>query len=219
MNVLPRRPSEDLDRVAEAQRRFLAAAGSLDDAAVARPSMLPGWTVGHIMTHVARNADSHRRRAQAATKGEIAEQYEGGYEGRAAEVEAGARRSARQFIDDVRASADQMMSTWLGLSDPAWDAITRDVGGRQRPLRALPGRRWQELEVHLVDLGVGVTHRSWSPDFLSVWLPRLRSSLPLRLPAGTEAPAEASFADDRDELAWLYGRLERPDLPTLLPWR
>ena len=30
----------------------------LDDAAIAEPSLLPGWTRGHLLAHLARNADA-----------------------------------------------------------------------------------------------------------------------------------------------------------------
>jgi maleylpyruvate isomerase len=84
-------------------------------------------------------------------------------------------------------------------------------------LHALPARRWQELEVHLVDLDMGVTHREWSSEFVRCWLPQLRATVPDRLPEGAKPPAASTF-DDRDELAWLYGRLQRSDLPDLAPW-
>jgi maleylpyruvate isomerase len=212
-------PSEDRARVGAAQQRFLGAVAATNGSAdMTRASGLPGWTLGHVMTHVARNADSHRRRAEAAAGGRIVEQYDGGHEGRAAEIEAGAARSAGELIEDVRISAERLASTWLVLPPAAWAAMTRDVSGTERALSELPARRWQELEVHIVDLGVGVTSRDWSSDFVTVWLPRLRSSLPVRLAAGAQLPAELGFADDRDELAWLYGRLERHDLPALAPW-
>jgi maleylpyruvate isomerase len=178
---------------------------------------LPGWTIGHVLTHVARNADSHTRRCEAASRGEVADQYPGGYEGRSREIEDGATRAARDLLDDVRTSAQRLRDTWLALSDDAWSMTTRDVGGRERVLRELPSRRWQELEVHAVDLGLGVTHMAWPHDFVVAWLPRLRASLPSRLPAGAQPPP-AGWLTERDELAWLYGRLERDDLPDLAPW-
>ena len=91
----PSRPSEDLARVEAAQRRFDDVGAVIDDATARRPTALPGWTLGHLLTHVARNADSHVRRAEAARRGEVIEQYVGGWEGRTAEIEAGATRSAR----------------------------------------------------------------------------------------------------------------------------
>ena len=72
--------------------------------------------------------------------------------------------------------------------------------------------------MHAVDLDVGLTPHDWPDDFVEVWLPRLRGGLPGRLVAGGVAPP-AGALDPRDELAWLYGRLTRDDLPELTPWR
>ena len=54
------RPDVDLRRVDDAQVRLEVAIARLDDRDVRRASSLPGWTVGHVLTHLARNADSHR---------------------------------------------------------------------------------------------------------------------------------------------------------------
>jgi maleylpyruvate isomerase len=216
----PEVPSDDLARVADAQRRFMATIGSLDDAFMRRATPLPGWTVAHVLTHVARNADSHRHRAEAAAEGVVIDQYEGGLAGREQQIQAGATRPAHEVIADVAVSAELLAATWEGLPPSAWAGLTRDVRGVERPLRALPSRRWQELEVHVVDLAAGVTHRSWSDDFIAEWLPQLRASLPSRLPSGQTPPEppEQRALDDRDLLAWLYGRLQRPGLPTLAGW-
>ena len=212
-------PAVDLRRVAIAQARVDAAITGLGDTDVRRESLLKGWTVGHVLTHLARNADSHRRRAEAAASGIVVEQYEGGYAGRAAAIEIGAGRPADELVRDVRESAIALDHTWRTLPDSAWTGITTDVGGRRRPLHALPARRWQELEVHLVDLGVGPTISDWSDEFVSDRLPALRAGLDERLPEGPlrVTPGDLDL-DPREELAWLYGRLSRPGLPVLAPW-
>ncbi|WP_241780552.1 maleylpyruvate isomerase family mycothiol-dependent enzyme, partial [Streptomyces wadayamensis] len=51
-------PVRDLTRLDEATARLLTVAGTLDDAALAEPSRLPGWTRGHVLSHLARNADA-----------------------------------------------------------------------------------------------------------------------------------------------------------------
>jgi len=204
-------PTDDIERVADAQARFDTAIAGLSDADVRRPSALPDWTVGHVLTHVARNADSHLRRTQAAQRGEVVEQYPGGFEGRAAEIEAGAHRSAAELIEDVRASGAAVLDAWRSAPSDAWEGMTTDVGGRDRPLWQLVGRRWQELEVHLIDLDVGVTHDDWPDDFVALWTPRLRQYF------GDDVP-DSTGLTDREELAWLYGRLSRPDLPVPPPW-
>lgn len=210
-------PEDDLRRVADAHARLTAAIAGLVGADARQPSRLPGWTVGHVLTHVARNADSHRRRAEAAARGETVDQYLGGFEGRAAEIDSGADRDANALLEDVQASARSMVVAWGAVPEAAWANRTRDVGGRERPLRALPARRWQELEVHLVDLDAGVTHRDWPDEFVTVWLPVLRRSLPARLPGGARPP-EPGVLDERDELAWLYGRLRQTGVPVLAAW-
>jgi maleylpyruvate isomerase len=203
--------------VRDAQLRLEAAVVDVDDHTIRRPSLLPGWSVAHVLAHVARNADSHIRRAEAAVRGEAVDQYVGGFEGREREIESTAGLDAVDLVRAVRESARRLDETWRTLPDVAWGARSRDVGGRERALFELPGRRWQELEVHTVDLDVGVSYEAWPDDFVSVWLPRLRTGLAARLPAGAPPPSPGTLSP-RDELAWLYGRLARPDLPPLAPW-
>jgi maleylpyruvate isomerase len=208
-------PETDIARVVDAHERFLEAIRELRDEQVRRPSVLPGWTVGHVLTHVARNADSHVRRAEAAVRGEVVDQYEGGYAGRDADIEAGSVRAAAEILEDVRVSARAVDEAWRDLPSAAWIGRTRDANGRERPLFELPSRRWQEVEVHAVDIGVGVTHRNWPEQFVLEWLPRTRERMWDQLPSRA---IELQFDDPRDELAWLYGRLRRDDLPQLPPW-
>jgi len=215
--MTPTVPVDVIAHVSDAQQRFLDAIRDLDEAAIRRDSLLPGWSVGHVMAHVARNADSHVRRCEAAAVGDIVEQYPGGYAGRAAEIESTATRPAVDLIADVRSSGERLERVWSSLPHQAWAMVTIDVGGRERPLAALTSRRWQELEVHAVDLCVGVTHRDWPDDFVAAFLPTVRASLPERLPYGARPP-EPGTIDVRDELAWLYGRLRPDDLPELAPW-
>src|SRR5580658_1203131 len=79
-----------IDGCTASHRRLLATVDGLDEAGVRAPSRLEGWTVGHVLTHLARNADSHTRMLRAALRGESVEQYAGGAEERAANIEAGA---------------------------------------------------------------------------------------------------------------------------------
>ncbi|GAA3306714.1 hypothetical protein GCM10020295_63660 [Streptomyces cinereospinus] len=50
--------ARDLASVRDATERLLAAAAELDNADVTEPSRLPGWTRGHVLAHLARNADA-----------------------------------------------------------------------------------------------------------------------------------------------------------------
>ncbi len=207
-------PSLDLARVTHSHDRLSAVVATLGEDDVRRPTSLPGWTVGHLLTHIARNADSHVRRVEAAISGVMIDQYQGGPDGRQQEIQAGSQRSAVELVEDVTASARAAEAAWQGLPESAWQARSRDAGGLVRPLLELPGRRWQEVEVHLVDLDVGPTHRDWSDEFVLEWLPRTRERMARALKPGIDATA----FDPRDELAWLYGRLHLDGVPDPPPW-
>ena len=115
-------PDDEVARVAEAHARLARAVEGIGDDAVRRPTGLPGWSVGHVLTHLARNADSHVRRVTAATRGEVVDQYPGGAAGRTAEIDAGATRSASELVADVRQSADAVDRTFTGVDPALWTA-------------------------------------------------------------------------------------------------
>ncbi len=211
-------PVDDLAHVAGAESRLLDAVRNLGDADMVAPSRLDGWTVAHLLTHLARNADSHRRRTAAAVAGVMVDQYPGGMAERAAEIEAGAGRTAAEVVTDLATASTAMLEAWRDVPGHAWSGVTRDASGAERPLSELPGRRWLEVEVHLVDLGTGPDHHDWPDAFVAVRLDELRPGVAARLPVGATLPP-AGTLDERDELAWLYGRLARPDLPVLGPWQ
>ena len=70
------------------------------------PSRLPGWSRAHVLTHLARNADGHRRMIEGAARGEVLEQYAGGVEGRNAGIDAGAGRPAADVLADFATASD-----------------------------------------------------------------------------------------------------------------
>jgi len=60
------------------------------------PSRLPGWMIGHVLTHLARNADRHSWRLDGALCGEDVPRYPGGAAERSSEIDAGAPRPRRR---------------------------------------------------------------------------------------------------------------------------
>ncbi len=176
-------------------------------------SVLPGWSIAHVLVHLARNADSHRHRIVAAPTGAIVDQYAGGVAGRAREIENGVRRSARAIVDDVIETSLLLDAAWSTVLREHWSATSRDVSGSLRTLDTLPNRRLQEIEVHVVDLGVGVSHRDWPQRFMDLFLEPMRASMASRLPLGASTPRIS--LDERDELWWLYGRGKFDGYPQL----
>lgn len=174
----------------------------LTDEQARSASLLPDWTVGHVLTHVARNADSVTRRLEGAARGEIVDQYPGGYAGRAADIAGGAGRAAAELVADVRETAYRLEAVCLALPAEGWDRLTRDVSGTERPARTTVFSRWREVVVHHTDLGLGHTAAQWPDDLVAAWLPRQLDRLPRR-------------TDPKALLAWTIGRSAPPDLG---PW-
>jgi maleylpyruvate isomerase len=60
-----------------AHRRLQQMVATVDDDVARQASRLPDWTVGHVLTHLARNAESHVRMLDGALAGRPSEQYPG----------------------------------------------------------------------------------------------------------------------------------------------
>src|SRR5581483_3104888 len=93
-------PRAWLEGCTAAHRRVDALVQSLTDAAARRASPLEGWTVGHILTHLARNADAHRGMVEAAQRGGISPMYPGGATQRDGAIAAGQGRPASELVAD-----------------------------------------------------------------------------------------------------------------------
>jgi maleylpyruvate isomerase len=65
----------ELATLARSADRFLGAVRALADDDVLGPCALPGWTRAHLLTHVARAADSRTGMLRAARAGLAGEQY------------------------------------------------------------------------------------------------------------------------------------------------
>ena len=130
-----------------AQRRLLAAVTLLDDVDVARASRLPGWSVGHVLTHLARNADAHTRRLAGALRGEDVGKYPGGETQRAHDIAVGAGRSARELVADLAQSQQRLEQVFTACSAAGWPGGDL-LGGSHYPATGCPAHRLREVDVH-----------------------------------------------------------------------
>lgn len=192
-------PSDEIAALAAAHARLHRSLDGLTDEQARGPSRLPDWTVGHLITHIARNADSVVRRVSAALDGELVTQYEHGAPGRAKDIEAGAGRPAQELVADLRA-CDDRLDALLG-SAPAtlWDGELMAGGKDVVPAPEVVFHRWREVEIHHVDLGMSYSPADWPDELVARWLPGLAAQLPER-------------ADPRALMAWALGRGNAPDL-------
>ena len=85
---------------AQGQARVESAAAGLDAAQVAGPSRLPGWSRGHILSHLARNADALVNLLTWARTGTEKRMYASPAD-RADGIEAGAHRALPEQLADL----------------------------------------------------------------------------------------------------------------------
>ncbi|MFF6910377.1 maleylpyruvate isomerase family mycothiol-dependent enzyme [Streptomyces sp. NPDC012389] len=138
--------AHDLGAVREATDRLLSEAGKWDNAALAQPSRLPGWSRGHVLTHLSRNADALGNVLRGLPMYASSET-------RDADIENGASRPLAEQLADFRESADRLQAV---ADEPAdWSRTVTLRNGVTDSASRVPFRRLIEVEIHHVDLDVG----------------------------------------------------------------
>jgi maleylpyruvate isomerase len=214
----------DVDRATE---QLLRTASDLEPAAVGQPSLLPGWTVGHVLTHVARNAEALTNLLTWARTGVETLPYASA-EARDAGIEDGAARPLREQIEDIRATHEKFADAGAAMPAAAWTFPLEFIG---QPAAGVPWARLREVEVHHVDLGLAAyTPGDWSDAFALRLLREIVSTAGDKWPAmvlrpfGTETPltigsssgssaaAPVVGGPTKSLAAWLAGRGDGTDL-------
>ncbi|MEU6234526.1 maleylpyruvate isomerase family mycothiol-dependent enzyme [Kitasatospora sp. NPDC047058] len=212
---------ERLRLVAAGTGHLLHTVAELKPEALAEPSALPGWTRGHVLAHLARNADSLVNLLNGARTGTDIPQYAGN-EARDQGIEDGAGRPLDVQLDDLRDSDGRFTSAAALLPAGAWTAEVRHRTGYTFPACDIPWKRLMEIEYHHVDLDAGYTPAHWPEPFAVAEFRRLAGKLAgaADLPAvelvaddtadrgmiGTGTPALTAEGPVRALAAWLSGR-------------
>lgn len=146
--------AEDRDAVETYTDRLLATVRALDPGTQGAASLCPGWTRGHILSHVARNADALVNLVTAATTGERVPMY-ASPQARDADIEAGAARPLAEQIEDLDASAARWRAAAAALTDDLASRRVEARGGTMVRAGYLPFMRLREVVFHHVDLQAG----------------------------------------------------------------
>lgn len=149
--------------VDDATARLLRTVAGFDAADVAAASLLPGWTRGHVLTHLARNADAFVNLLTAARTGEPIPMYASA-DARTADIEAGAGRPLAALLDDLRRSSERFAEAVDAMPVEAWAATVETRRGPW-PAATLVWGRLREIEVHHVDLTAGYRPADWPEAF------------------------------------------------------
>jgi maleylpyruvate isomerase len=179
------------------------------DADISAPSLCAGWTRGHVLTHLAGNADGIAATLAGALRNEIVARYPGGWDARNQAIEDGAGRPLAALLADVAASAERLDRVLGAVDDAgAWDRPT-DQG---KVAADWLYRRWREVEIHRVDLAGSYQPRRWPPLLVTALLSELGPGLADR--AGTalrvHVEAEGSLAPEHVGTTWECAGADEP---------
>ncbi|MFE5256795.1 maleylpyruvate isomerase N-terminal domain-containing protein [Streptomyces coelicoflavus] len=189
---------------------LLDAVAGLDEDALSAPSALPDWTRGHLVAHVAANADALGNLVHWAATGEERPMYASAEE-RAAGIAKGPALSAGELRSWLTDSAQKLAAGLDGFTDEQWGREVVTAQGRTVPATELPWMRAREVCVHAVDLGTGaVTFADLPKGFLTALVAEIRAKRGL---------AELPDGPLPEVAAWLAGRPHSlADAPELGPW-
>lgn len=168
-------PAQTIAQAAEATARLLRSVEEMTPEQVLQPSVLPGWTRGHVLSHISRNADALCNLLRGARTSQPIPMYPSP-EARDRGIEDGARRPPADQLADLRASGLRFTAACEAMPPEAWSI---PVPHRLGPFPAfgVPYKRVSEVEYHHVDLGLDYTPAHWPTEFVSRELASLTERL------------------------------------------
>ena len=189
--------AHDLASVRDATERVLSDAAGLDNVSAAEPSRLPGWSRGHVLAHLARNADALVNVLEGRPMYATADV-------RDSDIERDAPRPLDVQLADVRESGARFQDAGAAPAD--WSRTVELRNGVVDTASRVPFRRWAEVELHHVDLGIGYELEDLPEEFTR----REIDFLVERFDGHPDVPS-THFTDGTH--AWTTGRsAEKPDL-------
>jgi maleylpyruvate isomerase len=181
-------PDRMLPLIDTETERLLTTVRRLTDDDVRQPSLLPGWTRGHVLTHLARGPEAMRRLLDGVRTGVPGTAYPS-QEARDRAIEEGAGRSAAELLADVESSAHLFRDVVVSLPEESWQQPVHVLTGAAFPAAQLLERRLVEVVLHHTDLGAGYGVADWPEEFVYLELGEpMRSQRESRLAEG-ERPA------------------------------
>lgn len=174
------------------------------DADIAAPSLCAGWTRGHVLTHIARNADGITATLAGALRGEVVPRYPDGWDARNAAIDAGAGRPVTAVLSDVRDSAERLDRVFGAIGDADGWHLPTDQG---HPAEHWVHHRWREVEIHRIDLAGSYSPQRWPPLLVAELLPEVASTLGDRAEGAVrvEVTAADSLVADHVGQLWRAG--------------
>jgi maleylpyruvate isomerase len=195
------KPVDTIDACRLSHQLLLAGLARLTDDDFHAPSLLPRYSRGHVVAHIANKAKAHVLILGGPAAGEIRQIHPDGYDPDVA-ADLGASRSAAELRSDLAQCFELLEATWDALDDTLWDRQGVMAVG-PRTMAEIVAHHLRNIEVHHVDLDIGYRPSDWPTILVEGELPKRLRSFPDR-------------ADHAEILAWLLGRARAPELDG--PW-
>ncbi|RJQ81846.1 maleylpyruvate isomerase family mycothiol-dependent enzyme [Pseudonocardiaceae bacterium YIM PH 21723] len=200
------RANQGLAEVDRATATLVAAVCRMDDGLLRGPSLLPGWSRGHVISHLARNADALTNLLTWARTGVEHQAYTSRAD-RDAAIEEGARRTWRVLTEDLAAACERFTQEGRRMPAFAWESVITGPKGGALPAYLVPWLRMQEVWIHHVDLAHEVDWSHIPDSSLLAMLERVIGGYG-RKPAVPAFRLTVELADTRR--SWRLGTGEEP---------
>lgn len=139
---------------ADGQDKVERAAADLSPGQLHGPSRLEKWSRGHVLSHLARNADALVNLLTWARTGEESRMYSSATD-REDGILAGADRELPEQLADLSAADARFLRAAAAVPEERRSYQVISGQGRQIPARDVPWLRVREAWLHLVDLDAG----------------------------------------------------------------
>lgn len=226
-----------LELLAAANQRLVRTVDQLDDSMFATPSLLPDWSVGHVIAHLALNGEALAGALDGVASGTGTPMYpsQAARDGDIAELGVASPSDLRSRLMASTELYDREVSD---LPDDRWEVrIDRTPGKPAFTARSSVLMRLREVEIHHADLGVGYTAADWPPAFSTIVLDSMRKrdfptafrvlarDLAQTWEYGDGDPSTTVTGESHDLAWWLTGRgdggtlsADRDELPEVPAW-
>ena len=185
-----------LELIRRADHSLVRTVDGLSEAAYSEPSLLPDWSRGHVVAHLALNAEGLSRVLTGAHTGQPATMYDSG-EARDADIDEWAAAPAADVRSRLLAATTSFEQAVEAMHEKDWGArFERTPGGASFAVANVPLMRVREVEIHHADLGADYSPADWSMEFAVLLLDSM-----------TKRPYLAPFTVEATDLGrtWSYG--------------
>jgi len=159
-----------LELIRDADHSLVRTVDGLPEAAYAEPSLLPDWTRGHVIAHLALNAEGLARVLTGAHIGQPETMYDSP-EARDTDIDELASAPSAELRGRLMASTTSFVRALEAMHEQDWEPrFERTPGGPSFGVGTVPLMRVREVAIHHADLDAGYTASDWPTDFAALLL-------------------------------------------------